>query len=669
MKKGLLPLLLAGLMASCADNAPTINNGDQDLQGGQYTPGEVTGYLSLRLKSPGGSATRAEGDGQYEYGTAAENYVQQVRFFFFWEGSEGTLPAGTACPIRQNPISGETGNTAPDYLSYYDWAPTASENQNGQLGTGGEQLGDNPNHNLPGGTIEKELTTMVVLTAEEGATPTQIVAVLNPTQKILSLVNPSLSELQEVMEDYCYGEGLTSQGGFVMSSSVYMAPGGPDSANQYVIAQDIKEDMICTTIPEAAENPLTVYVERVVARLNTQLGAKIMNGTGDGAQEITPTTVNGKTLYPVSFTLEPADRDYSEDGDAEEIEPTPIYVNFLGWAVVSNPMKSYLYKSINPTWSESLFGSEDEPWFIPQYHRSYWAINPTFTESDYQAFTWYNYNEIAQLAENANCFPMTATKTYMQENANPAGATYNAATAANPVEPTRVVYAAQLTNAQGQPITVTEWNGLYFTWDGLRKHVAEMCQMYYKDEDGEYVPVNYEQISFMTQSQFEKSNSILNGIRNNGEDPIGNYWAYPTLTSTNNPALADNVNENALALTWYHRVSSGTNMYEYVKITDIPKYMEAVFGHAKVWNNGMTYYFYTINHLGAEDGPAAGYHGVVRNHIYNGTINVLKGLGTPVWDPTEDIYPEYPGHDGNNISAKVEILMWRLVTQDVEFDW
>lgn len=684
MKKGLLPLLLAGLMASCADNAPTINNGDQDLQGGQYTPGEVSGYLSIKMKSPGGTSSRADADGQYEYGTQTENYVKQVRFYFFWEGSDETKKAGTPCPIRQNPIYGATGNTAPEYLSYYDWAPTASENQNGQLGTPGDTFEGNGEE---GTTFEKELTTMVVLTAKEGATPTQIVAVLNPTQKILSLVNPSLSELQDVMEDYCYGDGLTSQGGFVMSSSVYMAKGGSDDANQYVIAQDIKENNIQATIPEAAEpeNALTVYVERVVARLNTKLGSNIKNGTGQDAQTITPTTVNGKTLYPTSFTFTPADRDFSENPSAVEPVATPIYVNFLGWAVVSNPMKSYLYKSVNPGWDTYIFG-EDEPWFIEPYHRSFWAINPIFNNNDYLGFTWYNYNEIACLTEdeegnaldlNPNCFPVygsnAKTQTYMQENANPAATQYNNATAANPVEPTRVVYAAQLTDADGTPITVTEWNGLYFTWDGLTEHVVDMTSMFYNagtTETPVWKPLTSDEVDFMTQCQFnekayqnnssysESNSSIQAGLTYNqstSDDAVlGNYWAYPTLTQT------------ALQKTWYHKVS--TEEDKYVQITDVPAYMEAVFGHAKIWNNGMTYYFYTINHLGAEEGKA-GYHGVVRNHIYNGTINVLNGLGTPVWDPSEDIYPEYPGHDGNNISAKVEILMWRLVTQDVEFDW
>ena len=86
-----------------------------------------------------------------------------------------------------------------------------------------------------------------------------------------------------------------------------------------------------------------------------------------------------------------------------------------------------------------------------------------------------------------------------------------------------------------------------------------------------------------------------------------------------------------------------------------------------IWNNGYTYYYLTLRHFGALDFP--GYYGVVRNHIYSTTVDKLKGLGTPVWDPNEKIYPEPTAPDGNNLSAKIEVLSWRLVTDSYEFEW
>ena len=60
-----------------------------------------------------------------------------------------------------------------------------------------------------------------------------------------------------------------------------------------------------------------------------------------------------------------------------------------------------------------------------------------------------------------------------------------------------------------------------------------------------------------------------------------------------------------------------------------------------------------------------GLFGVVRNHIYQVNINKVQGLGTPVANPTEIIYPETPKDEDYYIAAKINILEWKRVTQEV----
>lgn len=86
-------------------------------------------------------------------------------------------------------------------------------------------------------------------------------------------------------------------------------------------------------------------------------------------------------------------------------------------------------------------------------------------------------------------------------------------------------------------------------------------------------------------------------------------------------------------------------------------------GSAKVWKDGYTYYYFDINHFGDKIG-------VVRNHIYDADIQTLAGLGTPVYNPDEIIYPEKPvDTDDSFIAARINILSWRVVNSDININW
>ena len=688
MKKTLFSLCLAGLMAGCAANDPAMDgnkNGSTDA--------EVKGYLSINLVTTGAPSSRADdpdpsdptdtpvnpNNGQYEYGTPSENYVQEVRFFFFYseEGQRG-LP----CPIRKNPMymapENGTGGDNPEvdqngqleYFSYYDWSPTYSDNQNyeGSAGdvvtepSGPGSLGENA-------TIEKVLTVMVVLTSKQGYAPDQVVAIINPTPTIKALQNPSLAQLQAANMVADYQTGLTDNN-FVMSNSVYVGPDPSNGLEGVIVAQDIKPENLQYTQPKAQENPLVVYVERVVARLDQTFAPQ------SPVSELEPIVINeGQeneyTIYPTGFFFTSEDVDFTPGGtQTPEYDNEAIYAKFLGWAVTSTPNKSNLLKHITSAWgdADAIFGTINEPWYLTQYHRSFWGINPQAITADASdpdgSYIWYNYNELIGSAtpEQGECFDMKTTRAYMQENANP----YDGfETAANAKYPTKVIYAAQLVDSEGNEVTVAEWNGVYFTLTGIKELAASMLQMYYisgyeNDDPSKplYSPIQPDQITFITRRAYQNASTAI------FSEP-GSYYVYPTLTSSTAEG-ADEIT-NAAGLAWYHHANDGSDNYTLINANQLNSYMYDTFGVSKIWDKGQTYYYYEINHLGAEDSP--GYYGVVRNHIYNANIKLLKGLGTPVWDPTEDIYPEKPTPEGNNISAEVKVLMWRMVSQDVEFDW
>lgn len=80
----------------------------------------------------------------------------------------------------------------------------------------------------------------------------------------------------------------------------------------------------------------------------------------------------------------------------------------------------------------------------------------------------------------------------------------------------------------------------------------------------------------------------------------------------------------------------------------------------------MTYYYYEIIHHGTGETATKG---VVRNHIYATKITKIAGLGTPVYDPTEIIYPEKPDENDHYIAAEINILSWRIVSNEYELEW
>jgi hypothetical protein len=57
---------------------------------------------------------------------------------------------------------------------------------------------------------------------------------------------------------------------------------------------------------------------------------------------------------------------------------------------------------------------------------------------------------------------------------------------------------------------------------------------------------------------------------------------------------------------------------------------------------------------------------MVRNHVYDIKIDGITGFGTPVYEPDKIITPEKPEEDvALNLSARINILSWHLVSQNV----
>ena len=625
MKKLLYLASFVGMLfASCSND---------ELVPEMTKPGEgemVTNYISINVVPA--STTRADDNNQgtnglYRDGTESENKVNSVRFFFF----DST---GKATPVK---VTSSTEGGATEYASFLDWYPAQS---------GG--LGDNDE------TVEKKyVATLGIFVPENGEKPASVVAVINPSDaveaasgaKVGNVTGPSLAELEGCVANY--EKGLVSEN-FVMSNSAYVSTTGKELATSLVKADG---SYFKSSVEAALADPITIYVERVVARLDlwndlATTDAKTITKEGEGTFTIYP-------LKIVDAATNATVEDVTINGKAQK-----VYIRFLGWNVTSTATNSNLLKNINPAWtSNDLFaktgGTAATAWNNPTFHRSFWAMNPNNL-----TFGYGDFNGKSTAADNL--YPATLTMpadnqnpaiTYLQENASP----YDEdGAAAAPTSPTKVILACQLVDETGTPIRLAEWGFQKFTIDALKSYLlGTICKekFYVKKtttENGEtttsYTRLVEDNFKFITAK--EKFGATL-------PKGVNNYYSYLVLDYTLETGETLTKGEGDAA--------------QDVDAAYINKYLLDTVNYSMIWEQGYSYYFFDVRHLGAEE--SVGYNGIVRNHIYDTHVKSIVGIGTPVLNPEETIYPEKPEYEESIVAAEIRILQWRVVSSDYDIKW
>lgn len=582
--------------------------------------GIVKEYLGINLASAPTVSSISRGDADdFQYGQESENKINKVRFYFFREDG-----------VSANVIKKTEGTKK--YDCFYDWTPTAADLEKVE--------------SSPPGNVELIATTVVEVYRESGKHPAQVVAVVNPPSMLANLSVSNISSLQETV--YNFHRGLTS-GNFVMSNSVYVGSdvGSPEGKIE-VVGTKIDESQFSETTEDLM--PVTIYVERVLARLDVKF---------DNSKEgIHPANIKDlDNVFSTGVKFTPKDSETSKD----------IYVHFLGWGITSSPNKSRLIKKVEPSWSQEEFFSIENPWNIEAFHRSYWAENPrNFTSNDY---TWWSYRDLLPGSGNNESVNLIADATaYMQENGSRISDEDIISWSAQ--YPTKAIFAAQLIDEDGNPVTVAQYEARQYTLEGLKSLIANELDIYtpapsadgeeIKDASGTiYRKIKASDIDFETAS---RHNSI-----SGPDNAEKTYNVYFVLTN------------EAKNKEWYHRFDPQENERP-VKVDDTKKYIDDKVKPARVWNEGRAYYYFTIPHYqgndksveGADDptnGNNESVYGVVRNHVYTASVIKISNLGTPVYDPNEIIYPETPEDMGIPMEVSVGRTEWRNVKQNFQLAW
>lgn len=94
--------------------------------------------------------------------------------------------------------------------------------------------------------------------------------------------------------------------------------------------------------------------------------------------------------------------------------------------------------------------------------------------------------------------------------------------------------------------------------------------------------------------------------------------------------------------------------------------------YARKYTDGKSYYFVEIEHVpatGSGETATPAINGIVRNHIYDLTLNSIAGPGIPVFNPDDKYIPQEPEDENLYfLGARVNVLDWRIVSQEVGFN-
>ena len=306
--------VLSSVLASALMMTVMSCSSSDDLNGGG-TDANDKSYLAIRINNVGSVAGSRATTAEYENGTADENHIESVRFYFF--NSDGT-------PYILKNNGQSTGK---------NWLE-----KNSELNTENKQ---NPN-------VSMISNPLLVIEGNTGASPAVMIAVINPNSLDGDKLGDGAKTLDDVKRTSIFSQFYaTGNKDFVMSNSVYVANGVEKCAS-------IVTGFVATTADAAKKKPVDLFVERVVAKVQPTIDANY--AAADGRKW---TKIDGKDAMKVGV--------YGTND---------IYAVVDGWGVADENGKAELVKQVNTAWNDENLGIS--VWTSPDYHRCFWTSSVAF---------------------------------------------------------------------------------------------------------------------------------------------------------------------------------------------------------------------------------------------------------------------------------------------------
>lgn len=564
--------------------------------------------------------------------------------------------------------------------------------------------------------VEKKLKAVIVLTSdnekEDFSGINSMVAIANFQETNLSDANMSLTQLKDITENY-YELGpsptLKANYRFVMTSSSF-GSAKDEATNSYPYGCEVFVDnnKIKPTREAAEIDPVEIYVERVVAKVR-------VSTAWANSMDTKEVTLNGKKYVAVKL------KERKADGKIEDIKANDknVYVVLTAWDLSGHTDKSYLFKQVNPNWE-----LKNWIWNNPSFHRSHWAMNA----KDVKHLRRKHSEAVAKIGsrrqsgssqpeDKPTLVSYDGDVLYTQENAadwsdniltNPGTKyQYNPETEVSNLTQVYIKgVIVQLDNEESSnpvatPVDLAIWGDIkYLESDLLVAMYSSVNDLVYTRDaepyetvtetiDGKEVKVNHYhyhslpvEAVMLKNAQYSAGQGGNNNMATDENEISRRYLSYIQLKDgdqiaellSDQNAVVDNNKKTDVV--YYQPVQeNGKTTYKEMPREDVDKILSNMPG-AKVWRGGDTYYYVDLMHLNTNEGAEQyGRYGIVRNHIYDVEINTVYGLGTPVLIPGKgegeelDIIPQKPTKDAFYLGARLNILSWRVVNQNVSLDW
>ena len=472
-------------------------------------------------------------------------------------------------------------------------------------------------------TAEIKTKAVLVLKGETKAVPASVIAVINPEVLDNTTLKSGTMTLSELRTSATGSTFYDKTGGFVMSNSVY------ESAGQDVCSTPVANSVFATE-KEAMSKPVDIYVERVNAKVNAKIDAdyvrtneteKAWSKNAEGKYQINVGNIDVTT--------------YAENTNATPTKETyPVYAVVQGWQLADANGKAELCKQINTSWYAGELGIS--PWTTSDYHRCFWSESVPFT-------TGAGANRPVNPTFNGITQPLSddfsAEPVYTLPN-TPDKVVTNPKTSDNTL--TKLIVAAKLVykdkNNTYHPAQVCQYRGLtYLGEEAVKKQIVGGFARYFKKTTTESGDV-YKSI--------EASDIAFKTVTSSSE--VKDYEVVAKLADDNVELWEKNGQEYTKANNAIVNAALAKETAQ-VRSTD-----------------GATYYYTPIKHLG--DAGKLGEYGIVRNHSYQVTIQNIKGFGTPVYNPDQEIDPMIPSDENTYLAASIKVLSWRVVSSTVDLD-
>ena len=477
----------------------------------------------------------------------------------------------------------------------------------------------------PAGNIEFASNNIVVLKGlDKKSYPRYMVTVLNKPTGFVH--GKTLDEMQTVLADN-NAEGIyypattdnVTTNYFTMSTTSYT-----ETNREKHFVTEVNEGNISLepmTDASAIANTVTVYVERLAAKVTLKVSDNL------------PKDANGR--YPIKVTVA-GENNSAGSGD---IASEDLYVELLGWKLNATAKKSFMVKNIDAAWMDNDLGFT---WNRPTDRRSHWGKSFNYGFSGYpeNAAGVPANSEYLNYVDLENGLTALENPAYCAENTN----TNTIVTANFPTGVTSILLKAKVCDANGNALDLVRYNGLLFKQDSFLEYVLNVLQtrnqldVWYANGTDEEGNARYTQIG----KEYVKLEHV-------GDGKVKVVFT----------------NEHGTSL----YAEDGSNCSDQT-ITALNDDLASASADAIAYNGGLMYYNIPVEHLNngdvAENGtiPEAKY-GVVRNHHYVVTIDKLEKIGRGIFDGNEKIVPG-DDPDAYYVGAKINILSWKIVSQNVE---